>query len=91
MIAPARKNGELSPPDQKLGVDPVWRYSFVLRMAAGYVCSGIVQAVLEMAIGRVEVAATDGDFSLLRDELAGLGFEMYEIERVPYFEPETVL
>lgn len=69
----------------------VWRYMFTIQPGDGLPVSAAAHELLQLALGRVEVAATEGEFNHLRAEFGWMGFEFLEIERVPYVVPEPVM
>ena len=73
-------------------------YGFVPRVERGTLPGGTPRsrptlglAELVATYGRAEMICTAEVFNEFRDDLAQLGIELHEIERVPYSDPEPVL
>jgi len=67
-----------------------YAYSFALWPAHGTTFSRGLQECLKL-YPRIEMTFTESEFENFRHHLKLDGFELHEVERVPYHEPETII
>ena len=72
-------------------IDSKYEYSFVLRILSNVKYDEIVYEIFRMEDGRISLIWTEKEFYSARGKLSEVGFEMCEIERALYQEPETIL
>lgn len=55
------------------------------------IIGNVTKEVLNLSLCRVSYILTETEFKTLRERLWNLGFDMHEIERIPFFERENIL